>query len=189
MNTIRTQIARSELARDALADLCAGLTDPTAILAGSQPVEPDEMPDPFGRLLLHHDHMTTRLGAFYGRPVALRILRQECVGDMYRRLIALLPRGLDRVVEVGLVQIDLSCTTPEVRGMILGGVTPLGDVLITHNVLRRIEPQWYFRFEPACPLMAHFDAALPSAFGRVGVIHCDQRPAIRLLEIVSGVRT
>jgi len=186
MNTIRTDAPRAELARAALADLCHGFLNPAQVLTACRPVEPDEMPDPFGRLLLHHDHMTTKLGEFHGRPVELSVINRDLSGDSYCRLIALRPRGQDRIVEVGFVRIDLAYTTPEVRGMILDGKTPLGDILIGHNVLRRIEPQWYFQFAAECPLIAHFGRPIDAAYGRLGTIYCDHHPAIRLLEIVSG---
>jgi hypothetical protein len=187
MKAVRIHVPRSELARAALADLCHGFLDTAKTLAGCRPVEPDEMPDPFGRLLLHHDHMTTKLGEFHGWPVELFVINRDLSGDSYCRLIALRPRGQDHVVEVGFVRIDLAYTTPEIRGMILDGKTPLGDILIANNVLRRIEPQWHFRFVAACPLIAHFGRPIDTAYGRLGTIYCDHHPAIRLLEIVSGL--
>jgi chorismate-pyruvate lyase len=186
MTTMRFELSRSERARAALVDLGSGFLDAATVLTGCHPVEPDAMPDPFERLLVHHDHMTTRLGEFHGRPVSLEILKQEMRGEAYSRLIALRPHGRDHVVEVGFVRIDLACTSQPVRDMIVEGLTPLGDILIGHNVLRRIEPQWFFRFDAKSPLVAHFARPIDAAFGRLGVIHCDHRPAIRLLEIVSG---
>src|SRR5438046_1495412 len=128
MSTARAETARPELARAALVELCRGLLDQVDVLQGCRAIEPDEMPEPFGDLLVHHDHMTTRLGDYYARPVELEVLKSEMSGEAYQRLIVLRPRGQDRVVEVGLVRIDLGCTTPLVRDMIVEGKRPLGEI-------------------------------------------------------------
>ena len=66
----------------------------------------------------------------------------------------------------------------------LAGEIPLGAILITNEVMRRIEPKWYFRFTADAPMAAHF-AGGGAAYGRVGIIHCDGAPAIELLEVVT----
>src|SRR5215470_13988824 len=81
--------SRRDSAELALAELCDGFLSPQDWAAGVEPVEPDSMPDPFCTLLLHHDHMTTRLGDHYGRPVELRVLRRQQLNDEYSRLITL----------------------------------------------------------------------------------------------------
>lgn len=147
-----------------------------------------DVPAPFDRLLVHNEHMTTRLTAFHGEPVALEVLEDRHVGDTYQRKI-LLTVGQGHVVEVGVVRIHLNFTSDEVRNEILSKKTPLGDILIQHNVLRRIEPKWFFRFEGPAALTAAFDREVDGPlYGRVGVIHCDGEPAIELLEVVAGDR-
>jgi hypothetical protein len=91
---------------------------------------------------------------------------------------------------VGLVRIDLSfydrCRT---GGNFWIRKLPLGDVLIQANVLRRIEPKWYYRFAGDSPVHAGFGEPKPkAAYGRLGTIYCDERPAIELLEIVYDDR-
>ena len=148
----------------------------------------DEVPAPFNQLLVHNEHMTTRLTAYHGEPVALEVLEHRQDGDTYKRKI-LLTVGQGHVVEVGVVRIHLNFTAEEVRNEILSKKTPLGDILIQHNVLRRIEPKWFFRFDGPATLEAAFDRPLDGPiYGRVGVIHCDGEPAIELLEVVAGDR-
>lgn len=176
-----------EASEFALADLCDGFLPRDDWTVGVEPVEPDSMPDPFCSLLLHHDHMTTRLGQHYGSPVELRVLKAQQDVNEYRRLIALNPRGSKQVVEVGIVRISLSDVSAAARREILSTEKPLGEILISHNILRRIEPRWYYRFLPTSPLSHHFGTMHAATYGRWGVIYCDHRPAIQLLEIVSGV--
>ncbi|MCB9857748.1 MAG: hypothetical protein H6818_18855 [Phycisphaerales bacterium] len=149
---------------------------------------PGEVPPPFDRLLVHNEHMTTRLSAYHGEPIALEVMEDRHHGDTYQRKI-LLTVGNGHVVEVGVVRIHLNFTADEVRNEILSKKTPLGDILIQHNVLRRIEPKWFFRFDGPAALEAAFDRPLDGPiYGRVGVIHCDDEPAIELLEVVAGDR-
>ena len=176
-----------ELAELALADLCDGFLPRDDWTVGVEPVEPDFMPDPFCSLLLHHDHMTTRLGQHYGSPVELRVLQSQQTEDEYNRLIVLNPRGSKQIVEVGVVRINLPEVPSAARSEVLAMEKPLGEILITHKVLRRIDPRWYYRFLPTSPLSQHFGTMHAATYGRWGVIYCDHRPAIRLLEIVSGV--
>ncbi|MEK6643553.1 MAG: hypothetical protein AAB385_05710 [Planctomycetota bacterium] len=172
-------------AHAALADLCAGFVDLNDLPPG-EVVDASRVPEPFDLLLVHNDHMTTRLGEFHGAPVELHVLRHVIEGDTYRRLITLHPRGRERVVEVGLVRIDLACTNPGLRAMILDEKRPLGDILMSQNVMRRIEPQWFLKFGGSGLLAEQFDGASTPFYGRLGVIYFEERPAIRLLEVVCG---
>ncbi|MFQ5430255.1 MAG: hypothetical protein ACE5E1_08100 [Phycisphaerae bacterium] len=108
----------------------------------------DEVPTPFDRLLVHDEHMTDRLKTFHGAPIALEVLATRPHGDRHARKIRLTVAGSDHVVEVGVARIDLRYTPDRVRAEILERETPLGDILIRHDVLRRIEPKWFFRFDP-----------------------------------------
>ena len=72
------------------------------------------------------------------------------------------------------------------REEILSGQTPLGRILIEHNVLRRIEPTSFLRVMPGAAMMAWFGLAeARTTYGRQAPIHCDNKPAIELVEIVA----
>lgn len=123
-------------------------------------------------------------------PVRQRLIdyhaATEALGDLYCRRIVLTLSGADRVVEFGVVRIDLAFTSPAVRERIIERKTPLGDILIGHEVLRRIEPRWYLKVEGSCPLLTGANTLGDgAAFGRVGTIYCHGAPAIELLEIVT----
>lgn len=173
---------------EALADLCRGLCSHDGACLKCEKVDPPEMPAPYDRLLVHHDHMTTRLADHFGQPVELSVLQDDLDGDLYRRKIVLKLAGRDEVVEFGVVRIDLSYAPDIVREEILERRAPLGDILIRHNVLRRIEPRWYLRVSGGCSMFSETMAATTGdTFGRVGTIYCNDQPAIELLEVVTGV--
>ena len=53
-------------------------------------------------------------------------------------------------------------------------------------MLRRIEPTDYLRVMPGPEMMDWFElTASQPAYGRLALIHCDGKPAIELLEIVT----
>jgi hypothetical protein len=73
-----------------------------------------------------------------------------------------------------------------VRDEIVSERTPIGRVLINHNVLRRIEPTAFLRLLPGPALMEWFGVTpAQPIYGRLALIHCDDKPAVELLEIVA----
>jgi chorismate-pyruvate lyase len=145
-----------------------------------------EVPPPYYGLLVHEHHMTVTVEAFHGDQVDVRILNRRLDGDTYARQILLALHGSGRIVQYGVVRIHLRYCSPEVRGEILAGQTPLGRILIQHDVLRRIEPKIYLRVVPGKALMGWFGVAQPqTTYGRLALIHCNEQPAIELLEIVA----
>ena len=146
------------------------------------------LPEPYRGLLAHTEHMTVTMEAFYGAPVDVRVLNADRLGDFYHRRIILTLHGTDRVVQYGLVRIDLTLCSPPVRSAILSQKTPLGRILIEHNVLRRIEPTAFLRVDPGPTLTQALRLAKPTPlYGRTGVIFCDDRPAIAVLEVPAPV--
>lgn len=183
---MQTRIHAYSDPRQALADFCAEFLGPDRIPDHAALASTDDMPPVYRKLLVHPDHMTETLRNHWGQDIRLDVLHHREAGDIYQRHIVLKLAGSGRVVEVGLVRIDLGYTSDAVRERIVERRTPLGDVLISANVLRRIEPRWYFRFESPCPLLSDFcDPELRTAYGRLGTIYCDDAPAIELLEIVT----
>jgi chorismate-pyruvate lyase len=130
--------------------------------------------------------MTVTVEKHHGEKVDVRILQQELGESAYARKILLVTQKTRRVVQFGLVRIHLDYCSPAVREEILAGETPLGRILINHNVLRRIEPTNFLRIIPGPAMMEWFGLPEPRpTYGRQAVIHCDGKPAIELLEIVA----
>lgn len=170
----------------ALADLCDGFFDDVSFVMDCQRVEPDALPPIARKLLVHREHMTTALKQHFGRPVELKVLRDESDDTHYARKILLTLADGGPIVEFGIVRLELKYVPPAVRDQIRAKSAPLGDILIRHNVLRRISPRWYFRFPPETPVAQTFGCEGADAYGRVGTIYCNEEPAIDLLEVVMG---
>lgn len=172
-----------------LAELCAGLVD-EQFARGCTWTDPETLIGAARDLLVHRQHMTLALQRYWGAPVNLRVLLQRWLGTTYARKIVLSRSGPGEppvIVELGLVKMDLSRVPPAAQAEILAEKAPLGDILKRHNVLTVVEPQWFLRLSSESPLLRYFEQeAVREAYGRVGVIHCNGHPAIRLLEIVPG---
>ncbi|MFO0809158.1 MAG: hypothetical protein U0746_11075 [Gemmataceae bacterium] len=159
-----------------------GVPPPHELLA------PADVPEPYRRLLVHDHHMTVTVEEYYGSKVDVRVLERRRDGDLYCRKILLALQSDGRVVQSGVVRIRLSYCSEPVRAAILEEKTPLGRILIEHDVLRRIEPTAFFRVTPGPLLTSLFGLSEPrDTYGRLGIIHCDGRPAIELLEVLAPI--
>jgi chorismate-pyruvate lyase len=132
--------------------------------------------------------MTVTVEEFYGSPVGVRILDLCMTDEWYARKILLITERDDRVVQFGMVRIQLRFLKPPVRAAVLSGDTPLGRVLIQHDVLRRVEPSGFLRVSPCDATRAWFGpAGDTTTFGRTGTIFCDGQPAIDVVEVLAPV--
>ncbi|HEV3083997.1 MAG TPA: hypothetical protein VGY66_29715 [Gemmataceae bacterium] len=149
-------------------------------------VPADEVPPPYHCLLVHQHHMTVTVEAHHGDLVDVRVLAVHQDKDSYARKILLALHNSGRVVQFGIMRVQLHLCSEAVRKEIVAAKTPLGRILIQHNVLRRIEPTAYLRVIPGTAMMGWFGLNQPKpTYGRLAYIHCDGQPAIELLEIVA----
>jgi hypothetical protein len=162
------------------------LFPPNDFLDHSELVPADQVPSPYSSLLVHEHHMTVTVEAHHGCLVDVRVLEERRVGESYARKILLALQGSGRVVQFGIMRIRLDLCSQAVRQEILARTTPLGRILIQHNVLRRIEPTAFLRVLPGPAMMQWFGLDKPQlTYGRLALIHCNDQPAVELLEIVA----
>ncbi len=151
-------------------------------------VPASDVPQPYHRLLVHTHHMTVTVEEFFRSPVDVRVLSCRRAGNEYARKILLTTRTTNTVVQFGLVRIDLGVCPEAVRQAIVEGKTPLGRVLIEHDMLRRIEPVAFLRVTLGDEMAGWFGVeAGTTTFGRLGVIYTGDRPAVEVLEILALV--
>lgn len=146
----------------------------------------DDMPAGYRDLLAHEHHMTVTVERFHGSPVDVQVLRKVKTSTHYARMILLRRQSDQRVVQFGIVRLNLALLSEPVRQEIESERTPLGRVLIQHDVLRRIRLFDLWRVLPGPDMRGWFDSAEPAeTFGRTAIIDLDGEPAIELLEIVA----
>jgi hypothetical protein len=183
---VRPNVIDCTNATEALIDLCADLDDAGGVVRSAEAIGAEVLPPSYRALLDHRAHMTAVLSEFHGADVALHVLAHRQVGDVYRRKIVLTVGDADRIVEFGLVRLDLSVVGDAVRTAIIERRRPLGAILIAHDVLTRVVPRWFVRFAPDSPVVAMFgtDGKEP-VYGRIGMIYFHKEPAVELLEVVT----
>lgn len=151
-------------------------------------ISPEQVPAPYHDLLVHEEHMTVKVESHYGEPVDVQVLDCRMTKDEYARKILLALRDKKTVVQFGLPRIDLTACPAPVRDAILEGKTPLGRVLIEHNMLRSIKPTAFLRVRLGDVMARWFGSrAGDVTYGRLGVISTGDRPVIEVLEILAPI--
>lgn len=161
------------------------------IVASAEHVPAASLPPAYRMLLAHDQHMTVTMEAFHGGAVGVNVLAERTDdAGRYCRKITLTCSTSGRTVQFGVVRFDFSYVTAAVRDEIVAGETPLGRVLIRHNVLRHIDLGALFAIDCGPGLASRFGCEVGTAtFGRLATIFCDGRPAVDLLEIASPLPT
>ena len=111
-------------------------------------VQPNLVPQPQHRLLVHDSDMTPALEAFYGSPVDLEVLKATQTGMIFMREVVLVTRVQRTPVEFGAIQIHLSNFLPEHREVILKNQVPLGTILHDYAIEHQCYPSAYIRVLP-----------------------------------------
>lgn len=146
------------------------------------PVE--QLPDPYRQLLGHTHHMTVTVENYHQSPVDVEVLDKRINDTHYSRKILLRRQSDNGVVQFGIVRLNRTALSPEVRDEIESEQIPLGRVLIQHNVLREVKLMSTWKIKPGPDLVRAFGGSLEVCYGRTALIYADGVPAIELLEIV-----
>lgn len=148
----------------------------------------DEVPSPFDGLLDHNHHMTVTVEGFYDEPVSVSVHRHHQHESLYSREITLVTEQSKKIVQYGIVRLNISALADPVWQRIESGEVPLGRVLIENNVLRDVKLQQLWEIKAGPCLAEKMHSVIGETFyGRTAMIYCDGIPAIELLEIVSNV--
>jgi chorismate-pyruvate lyase len=148
----------------------------------------ENTPQPYRRLLAHHEHMTVAVEEFHGSPVDVEVLATVRDGEFYSRKILLHRQADNAVVLFGIPRLNLTLLDAEVCREIVNQQTPLGRVLIEHNVMREVQLASLYRIQPGPELCRLFGLRRPTqTFGRTAFIYLDGYLAVELLEIVAPV--
>jgi chorismate-pyruvate lyase len=157
-------------------------------LATFEPVEGSAIAPAYRELLDHDSHMTITVEAFHGSKVDVRVKRSTQSEGRYSREILLVARDSGKVVQYGIVRLLPELFQANVWQEIQAGQTPLGQVLIDHDVFRHVELHAIWKVTAGAALASLLEiAAGTTTYGRTARIFCDGEPAIELLEIVAPV--
>lgn len=109
---------------------------------------PEEVPEPYRKLLVGHHDMTPTLEAFHGERLDLRVLERHQEGAAYRRLVVLTLSSNGRPVEFGAIVINLQYFAPAARELVLAGARPLGSILASERIPHVSTPRGFIRVGP-----------------------------------------
>ncbi|MDA1015736.1 MAG: hypothetical protein O3A00_14940 [Planctomycetota bacterium] len=173
---------------DELNALIAMFPDETPLFERAEHIPSSLTPEPYKQMLVHNHHMTVTMESYHRSPVDVRVLAERHTpaqdGGTYDRKILLLKSGTEEVVQFGIVRFHFQYVTEQVRNEILDGKTPLGHVLINHNVLRQIDLGAILRITAGQALASYLQMeAGEVTYGRLATIFCNEKPAVDLLEI------
>lgn len=171
---------------DALSELLALFYPQTAPLGAFEFCTSEQCPAEYRAMLDHENHMTVTVEQRHADSVDVQVLACQQNDSHYMRKILLHRQHDRRVVLFGIVRMALAALQPQVRDKILAQGTPLGRVLINHDVLRQVQLNALWRVSCGPDLAQWFACPVGSiTYGRTALIYCDGMPAIELLEIVS----
>jgi chorismate-pyruvate lyase len=146
----------------------------------------DAVPAPYDALLDHNSHMTVTVESHYGEPVEVVVHRAKRHQNWYSREITLQTRNTKKVVQYGIVRLNIDSLEPQVWRRIESQEVPLGRVLIEHQVLREVQLCELWRVQAGSNLAGYLGIDPGTTlYGRTALIYCDGEPAIELLEIVT----
>lgn len=147
-----------------------------------------DMAEAYRDLLAHEHHMTVTVERHHGCHVDVRVLDKRTTSTHYSRQILLTRQSDGAVVQYGIMRVALEHLDADTVAEILAEQTPLGRILIEHDILRRIRLQALWRVEPSPHLRGWLEMAPNTAtYGRSALIECNDEPAVELLEIVIPV--
>lgn len=157
-----------------------------AELGRFKPSSLDDFPSPYRTLLAHNEHMTVALESFHKSAVSVNVLAEWRDETSYARCSLLSRQSDGAVVQFGMMRIWLGDLPLYAQEEITSKKSPLGRVLIEHNILREVELITLWQIEPGPVLQQHFQVnGKKPLYGRTAQILVDERPTVQLLEIVK----
>jgi chorismate-pyruvate lyase len=162
--------------------------DSPADLGRLELVTEEQTPRAYRTLLAHDQHMTVTVEDWHRSEINLSVLSTRITKSHYSRKIVLTRRVDAAPVQFGIVRLKFDYLPRRVRQEIQAHQTPLGRILIQHDVLRRVERQALWKVEAGAELsrlLGQVDCV--GTYGRTAMIHCNGEPAIEVLEIVAPV--
>jgi hypothetical protein len=120
-------------------------------------IAPEDMPQPYRRLLVHTSDMTSTLTDYYGEPIALTVLDRVVRSGWLARRSLLEVTRTGQPIEFGVIRIHLDILDEPVRSQVLEGHVPLGGLLNDHAIGYRSCPGGFLR--------VHSSGAIQRAFG------------------------
>lgn len=131
-------------------------------------IEPQELPEPYRKLLAHQGDMTSRLENAYRSSIRVNRLRSSNDGKNYfREVILETSDSSPRAVEYGAIEIQLSHLPDAAKEVVIAGEKPLGGILNEARIPYACELRGFFKIIPDESIVEAFALKTPvELFGR-----------------------
>jgi chorismate-pyruvate lyase len=147
-----------------------------------------DLPRDAQQLLAHTNHMTVALESFHRSTVDVHALAEWRDDASYARCSLLSRQSDGALVQFGIMRIWLADLPADAREEITSKRSPLGRVLIDHNILREVDLITLWRIEAGPALQKHLQVKKGTIlYGRTAQILVEERPTVQLLEIVTSL--
>ena len=155
-------------------------------LPATEPLPPEEIPEPYRGLLAHEIDMPRRLGEHYGQTIRLRVVRTHLDVEAYMRQVVLV-REDEKPVQCGAIKIYLTRFSDEAQKLILEEKLLLDGIMRRFNILFVSKPEVFFRVSPDGVMKKLLDLADErELFGRRNVyLNTEQETYAEILEILA----
>lgn len=137
----------------------------------AQSLDPEDVPQPAHRLLVHEVDMTSTLETYFGRPIHLNVLNKTEEAGRVRREVILCLEGNDQPVEFGAIEIRFNGLPAEAQAKVLRGLQPLGGILSEFGVDYSSRPGSFFQVESDALMARCFRMRAPARlYGRCNTL-------------------
>jgi hypothetical protein len=155
-------------------------------LAPIDPLDADELPEPYRALLAHRSDMTSTLAEYHGAPIVLRVLNRVVMPQWLARRSVLEVESTKRAVEFGVIRIHTPLLPESARALVLEGRLPLGRILNEHAIRYESCPGGFFRVESDGVMSKVFQLERPAGlYGRCNCLSDPTgRPIAEVIEIL-----
>ena len=109
-------------------------------------IDGDAIPEPYKRLLVHNDDMTSVLQNFHKQSIHLRLIEYFEEQNRVLRKVALLGED-EKPVESGAIEINLLLFPENAKRDILDSRLPLGAILRKYEVPYSSRPECFFKIQ------------------------------------------
>jgi chorismate-pyruvate lyase len=142
-------------------------------------VDPDDVPQPYRRLLVHRNDMTPTLEEYCGERIVLRVLHRIAGRETLCRHVVLEGARSKRALEYGAIRISLPALGEEARRRVIECRVPLGRILREHGIAHRSCPGGFFKVQasPAMVRALRLDDAC-WLYGRCNCLSAEGGPVI-----------
>ena len=123
-------------------------TEMGLVLPSIRLLEPEFIPEPYRRLLVHKDDMTPTLESAYSGRIHWRVIRYSVTTEFMKRMVVLELDGAHKPVEMGAIKIHLDRLPDAARETVLALREPFGGILRDEGILHTSQPTAYFEIAP-----------------------------------------